>query len=292
MNKHFKKIACVAALSLMPMVAFADDGVGGDSGNGSGLFLGFEKSLDLQEPNLNFYGIFNNCKEFFMNKHFKKIARVAALSLMPMVAFADDGVGGDSGNGSGLFLGLDTGYTFGFEKFQLKNSTTITSITMLYGANIGVKAGYNFYFTQMFGVRGYLDYTFVFNPISASSVTVFSSAHVITLNADLLVNLIQTDSVAFGAFVGIGLGYGMASVTETNNVGTTEDLMKTSGFILPVNVGLSLTANNHHRFELGFKIPTLDMGVTETSSGKIPTNLYETNSVRLFTTSVGYSYIF
>ncbi len=234
-----------------------------------------------------------------MNKHFKKIACVAALSLMPMMAFADGEVGGDSGNGSGLFMGLDTGYTFGFEKFQQKNSTTITSTTILSGANIGVKAGYNFFFTKMLGVRGYLDYTFVFNPMSASSVannvsdtrSIFSSAHAITLNADLLVNLIQTDSVSFGAFVGIGLGYGVFG--ETNNfTNNTTTKRKGNGFLLPINVGLSLTANKHHRFELGFKIPTLGMSVTETSSGKVPANLYETNSVRLFTTSVGYSYIF
>lgn len=235
-----------------------------------------------------------------MNKHFRKIACVAALSLMPMVAFADDGVGGDSGNGSGLFLGLDTGYTFGFEKFQQKNSTTITSTTILSGANIGVKAGYNFHFAQMLGVRGYLDYTFVFNPMSASSVTdnvndtrnIFSSAHVITLNADLLVNIMQTDSVAFGAFVGIGLGYGMASNVTTTNPGTTETNFKAGGFLLPINVGLSLTANNHHRFELGFKIPTLGMSATIYGGQNVPNNAFDINSIRLFTTSVGYSYIF
>ena len=152
----------------------------------------------------------------------------------------------------------------------------------------------------MLGVRGYLDYTFVFNPMSASSVTnsmsdtrnIFSSAYVITLNADLLVNLIQTDSVSFGAFVGIGLGYGVFGETGNFTNNTTTTRRKGNGFILPINAGLSLTANNHHRFELGFKIPTLGMSVTETSSGKIPANLYETNSVRLSTTSVGYSYIF
>ena len=235
-----------------------------------------------------------------MNKHFKKIACVAALSLMPMMAFADDGVGGDSGNGSGLFLGLDTGYTFGFEKFQQKNSTTITSTTILSGANIGVKAGYNFHFAQMLGVRGYLDYTFVFNPMSASSVTdnvndtrnIFSSAHVITLNADLLVNLIQTDSISFGAFVGIGLGYGMGSTTTTPDKGAATTSEKASGFILPINVGLSLTANNHHRFELGFKIPTLSMDITEVNGVKVPDNAFDALNVKLFTTSVGYSYIF
>ena len=234
-----------------------------------------------------------------MNKHFKKIACVAALSLMPMMAFADNGVGGDSGNGSGLFLGLDTGYTFGFKKEQLKNSKIITSGSEIGGANVGVKAGYNFFFTPMFGVRGYLDYTFVFGPsgeaseggaVKTSSSTL-ASAHLITLNADLLVNIMQTDSVAFGAFVGIGLGYGMASST-TSNPGTTTTAYKAGGFLLPINVGLSLTANNHHRFELGFKIPTLGITPTEEGGVKVDPKQYETNSIRYFTTSVGYSYIF
>ena len=124
---------------------------------------------------------------------------------MPMVAFADDGVGGDSGNGSGLFLGLDTGYTFGFKKEQLKNSKIITSGSNMAGANIGVKAGYNFFFTPMFGVRGYLDYTFMFNPGGEASEgggtntksSTMTSAHSITLNADLLVNIMQTDFCLF-----------------------------------------------------------------------------------------------
>ena len=235
-----------------------------------------------------------------MNKHFKKIACVAALSLMPMMAFADNGVGGDSGNGSGLFLGLDTGYSFQFNKTQVKNSKEIDTASGMAGANIGVKAGYNFFFTPMFGVRGYLDYTFVFGPRGEAnegggtntSSSALASAHLITLNADLLVNIMQTDSVAFGAFVGIGLGYGMASNVTTSNPGTTTTTMKASGFILPINVGLSLTANNHHRFELGFKIPTLGITPTEQGGVKVDPKQYETNSIRYFTTSVGYSYIF
>lgn len=235
-----------------------------------------------------------------MNKHFKKIACVAALSLMPMVAFADDGIGGDSGNGSGLFLGLDTGYTMQFNKQQVKGEKTIETSSALAGANVGVKAGYNFFFTSMFGVRGYLDYTFVFGPSGEASEgggtntssSTMRSAHLITLNADLLVNIMQTDSVAFGAFVGIGLGYGMGSTTTTPDKGAATTSEKASGFILPINVGLSLTANNHHRFELGFKIPTLGMSATIYGGQNVPNNAFDINSIRLFTTSVGYSYIF
>lgn len=237
-----------------------------------------------------------------MNKNFKKVACIAALSLMPMLAFANTGDKDLSENGGGLFLGLDTGYTFNFAKFQLKEANgngEITTLSSLFGANVGVKAGYNFYFTSMFGVRGYLDYTFIFAPsdttsttnTTSSSTSIFNSANLITLNADLLVNLMQTDSIKFGAFVGIGLGYGIGSGTSTTN-GTETQVFEASGFILPINLGLSLTANNHHRFELGFKVPTLGLSVKRANEKEIPSNAFETNSIRLFTTSVGYSYIF
>ena len=84
----------------------------------------------------------------------------------------------------------------------------------------------------------------------------------------------------------------MMSATSTDNAGKTTDQLKASGFILPINVGLSLTANNHHRFELGFKIPTLGITPTEEGGVKVDPKQYETNSIRYFTTSVGYSYIF
>lgn len=239
-----------------------------------------------------------------MNKNFKKVACIAALSLMPMLAFANTGDKDLSENGGGLFLGLDTGYTFNFAKFQLKQvngNGEITTLSSLFGANVGVKAGYNFYFTSMFGVRGYLDYTFIFAPsdtttTSANSVmtsrsTSINSANLITLNADLLVNLMQTDSIKFGAFVGIGLGYGIWSSTSTTR-GIETQVFEASGFILPINLGLSLTANNHHRFELGFKVPTLGLSVKRANEQEIPSNAFKTNSIRLFTTSVGYSYIF
>lgn len=234
-----------------------------------------------------------------MNKYFGKIACIAAMSLMPMVAFAE-GNAGESGNGSGLFLGLDTGYTFKFTKQQYKGSSEIDTGSSIAGANVGIKAGYNYYFTPMLGVRGYLDYTFIFNPTGIASeggttntsTSGFESAHNITLNADLLVNLIQTDSIAFGAFAGIGLGYGIAGATSTDTNNKTTQMTEASGFILPINLGLSLTANNHHRFELGFKIPTLGLTVTKYGGITIPANTYETNSLRFFTTSVGYSYIF
>lgn len=234
-----------------------------------------------------------------MNKCFRKIACIAAISLMPMVAFAD-GNASESGNGSGLFVGIDTGYTFAFDKIQLKNSNQIDTSSYLIGANIGVKAGYNYYFTPMLGVRGYLDYTFIFRPAGSASEggttntssSDFYSVNNITLNADLLVNLMQTDSITFGAFAGIGLGYGIAGATSTNTNGTTTQTLSASGFILPINLGLSLTANNHHRFEFGFKIPTLGLSVTKANGKKVPDNVFETNSLRFFTTSVGYSYIF
>ena len=61
------------------------------------------------------------------------------------------------------------------------------------------------------------------------------------------------------------------------------------GFILPINLGLSLTANNHHRFELGFKIPTLGVKYVAPAQQGNPT---ETTTTRNLITTIGYSYIF
>lgn len=227
-----------------------------------------------------------------MNKSFRKIACVAALSLMPMLAFAK-GDKDSSEGGNGLFLGIDTGYSFGFSAIQEKGSSMVITESGLAGANFGIKAGYNFYFTPMLGVRGYLGYTYGFaytdKEYRGQNTNFFSFANAVTLNADLLVNLMQTDSIKFGAFVGIGLGYGMSSATLT---ATSITKAQASGFILPINLGLSLTANNHHRFELGFKVQTLGLSYTEYSGYKITSDDFETNSLRFFTTSVGYSYVF
>ncbi|MWV61338.1 outer membrane beta-barrel protein [Helicobacter saguini] len=159
-----------------------------------------------------------------------------------------------------------------------------------------MKAGYNFYFFSFLGVRGYLDYQYGFSVSSQTeteqnqTTTTGSkfSLHHITFNVDLLANFLNTDSFSLGGFVGIGLGYGHASNT-TANVNTSTTTKLADGFILPVNVGLSIIASGHHRLDFGVRIPTIAMNAAITTNNNANNRQ---NSYRYLLTTIGYSYNF
>ncbi|WP_181882355.1 outer membrane beta-barrel protein [Helicobacter didelphidarum] len=162
--------------------------------------------------------------------------------------------------------------------------------------------GYSHYFGSLFGVRGYVDYNYGFNigntKTTENNVTTninnLSSLHNITFNVDALINFYNSDSISFGAFAGIGVGYGlMNSNINEQNVQTTTKVA--DGFILPVNLGLSLIAGGKHRIDLTMKIPCLGLKhVPEPGQGggggdPIPT---ETQITRMLIGTIGYSYTF
>ncbi len=230
----------------------------------------------------------------------KKVMCIGILALMPTFMLADE-----DNNGSGFFAGINTGYTARFQDIvtteQQNKSTTESSVSAPSYINIGVQLGYNYYFMELLGVRGYVDYNFGFmhnhtksteaqKPTTDSNA--LQTAHAISANIDLLVNIFKSDSVAFGAYVGFGLGYAAISNTNTKNKDNAVTTITTpmgNGFILPINFGLNLTANSHHRFELGFKIPTLSIKHTATTPGE---NNTTTTTTRNLITTIGYTYVF
>ena len=155
---------------------------------------------------------------------------------------------------------------------------------------------------EFIGLRGYIDYNYGFKHDRTQSTetqqqttneSTLGYANTFSANVDVLLNIFSSDSIAFGAYAGIGLGYSaMSSTTKSNenNATTNTTTQQGSGFILPINLGLSLTANGHHRFELGFKIPTL--GITYTPPTTQAGDANPTTTTRNFTTTIGYSYIF
>ncbi|WP_104746479.1 outer membrane beta-barrel protein [Helicobacter bilis] len=232
-----------------------------------------------------------------MYKRFGKVAITLALISTPSFMLADEG------DGNGFFAGINTGYTIGFSKAvtneQGNQGTTTDTTTAPSHINIGVQLGYNYMLTDFFGLRGYLDYNYGFmhnhqkmteqNTITDTSKPV--SSHAISVNVDVLLNILSSDTFAFGAYAGIGLGYTTMS-SRTIEVATTTIDLQGDGFILPINLGLSLTANNHHRFELGFKIPTLGVKYTPPANQNQGNNNNETTTTRNLITTIGYSYIF
>lgn len=235
-----------------------------------------------------------------MYKRFGKVAIILALISTPSFMLADEG------DGNGFFAGINTGYSVSFAKTTTtetgtQNTTTNDTTTAPSHLNIGVQLGYNYMLTDFFGLRGYLDYNYGFNHNHEKSTeqqnqttdnTTLASSHAISVNVDVLLNILSSDTFAFGAYAGIGLGYATMNSTSKATEGgviTNTTTPVGDGFILPINLGLSLTANNHHRFELGFKIPTLSVKYVAPAQQGNPT---ETTTTRNLITTIGYSYIF
>ena len=235
-----------------------------------------------------------------MYKRFGKVAITLALISTPSFMLADEG------DGNGFFAGINTGYSVSFAKTTnteqgQQNTTTTDTTTAPSYLNIGVQLGYNYMLTDFFGLRGYLDYNYGFNHKHEKATeqqnqttdnTTLASSHAISVNIDALLNILSSDTFAFGAYAGIGLGYATMNSTSKATEGgviTNTTTPQGDGFILPINLGLSLTANNHHRFELGFKIPTLSVKYVAPTQQGNPT---ETTTTRNLITTIGYSYIF
>lgn len=235
-----------------------------------------------------------------MCKKFGKIALIAAMACTSSFMVADEG--NSSGNGSGFFVGINTGYTVSFDKTitteTVGQSTIENSTTAPDYINVGVQLGYNYMFTGFFGLRGYVDYNYGFrhshlktteqNKTTDSSDLI--SSHTISGNVDVLLNFLNSDTFSFGVYAGVGFGYmTMSSTSKTSENGAITNTItpEGNGFILPINVGLMLTANGHHRFELGFKIPTLCVKY-------IPANNQQNteHTAHNLITTIGYTYIF
>lgn len=219
----------------------------------------------------------------------KKFLFLGAISLVmfSQYASADE-------NGSGFFIGFDTGYSVTFmERAQTQQTTKSVVAPSL--INIGVKAGYSYYFLSFLGVRGYLDYQYGFSVSSTTQTgqqtqtdTTRNSLHQVAFNIDALINFVNTESFALGVYAGIGLGYANASSTNVEQ-NQTINTKRSDGFILPINVGLGITAGEHHRLDFGVKIPTLS------TKAPLPAGQTQSNTTTTYKdliVTIGYAFQF
>lgn len=241
----------------------------------------------------------------------KRFGSIALLILLQGYGFADEG------GGNGFFVGFNTGYTVGFQKAmeqsgrgqQKTNSPTITeSVTAPKYINLGLQVGYNYIIMDFLGLRGYLDYNYGFSHVHSKETqhesmtqtikddTTLSTSHAFSLNVDVLFNLLNSESFAFGLYAGVGLGYATMSrqvkATQESNSGIITTVTPLGdGFILPINLGIHLTANGHHRIDLGFKIPTLALEYVPPLN-QSQQEQQTTTTTRNLVATLGYSYIF
>ena len=236
---------------------------------------------------------------FGLRSYMKRVFLSMSLAALPLCALADGEVS------SGVFFGIDTGYTINFnttiENNNLQNQSTTHNIQVPRYLNVGVKLGYNFYFSGFFGLRGYVDYIYGMNLANVrqtdGGVTVTqhngTHLHYVNLNVDALINFFSSDSVTFGSFVGIGFGYGamiQTGVQSNGNISTTRNIG--DGFIMPINLGLSLIAGGKHRIDLTMKIPTFGIRQNPINNQGGGGNNNQQITDRHLIGMIGYSYTF
>ncbi|MGL2725539.1 outer membrane beta-barrel protein [Helicobacter pylori] len=178
-------------------------------------------------------------------------------------------------NKSGFFIGVilgDIGVSaHSYEKFELLSS--IQASPLLYG----LRSGYQKYFANgISALRFYGEYLGgAMKGFKSDSLASYQTA---SLNIDLLMDkpIDKEKRFALGIFGGVGVGWnGMYQ-----NLKEVKGYSQPNAFGLVLNLGVSMTLNLKHRFELALKMPPLK----ETSQ----TFLYYFKSTNIYYISYNY----
>ncbi|MFP6284532.1 outer membrane beta-barrel protein [Helicobacter pylori] len=176
---------------------------------------------------------------------------------------------------SGFFIGVILGdigvSTHSYEKFELLSN--IQASPLLYG----LRSGYQKYFANgISALRFYGEYLGgAMKGFKSDSLASYQTA---SLNIDLLMDkpIDKEKRFALGIFGGVGVGWnGMYQ-----NLKEIKGYSQPNAFGLVLNLGVSMTLNLKHRFELALKMPPLK----ETSQ----TFLYYFKSTNIYYISYNY----
>jgi len=216
-------------------------------------------------------------------KTFSKILAVWAIVLLPTLSFCVEA----KSSKNGAFVGVDFGWMADFLTNN-DGTTTAKTDTFPYGL-IGLKLGYNYYFSNRLGVRGYVDYGYGFHTTNESGATNNTNIHQLAINADVLVNIFSYKNVIFGAYAGLGFGYSGKN-TEAKSAGTTTITDGPSGVYIPINLGISANIEQNHRVDIGVKIQTFQTSINNTTNAESSTT--GTDKLRTLNFGIGYQYLF
>lgn len=182
-----------------------------------------------------------------------------------------------------------TGVFFGFDQGIMLGSYTDVNNAKEGGVNSlsnGVKLGYNMYFSKPLGVRIYGQFQTTYKPFTHAAPASLKEVLPMdaTFNLDFLYDPYSTKVTTLGFILGIGIGYSF----EKNN--TPNDYY--AGIIMPINVGISMLMNGHHKLEILSKIPTFNAPYWHSSNGNINFAQAANNNFSYTILSIGYSYNF
>ncbi|MCI7485430.1 MAG: outer membrane protein [Helicobacter sp.] len=170
---------------------------------------------------------------------------------------------------SGLFVGIDLGASILTQDYRGEVSSQNTITTMKYSylmSQVGFRLGYQHYFNPANGLRLYGSYAFArTGMVNVEENTRNSEANRITdqyfyatkrleANLDYLLDLVKTENSSAGVYLGVF--YGAPTITlNRKNAKPHQFSGDLKQRIVGINLGLQMTLANHHRIEVGAKIP-------------------------------------
>lgn len=171
----------------------------------------------------------------------KKIltSAIVASALMMSASFAEE---------SGAFAGLNVGY-------GAAKPTGLNTGGNYTGFRYGLIAGYKEILNSNIGMRYYATLDFGTDYSKGDGNPDISTIN-FYLNGDALFNFAQDNSMEYGAFLGLALGY--INHTISDNVGES----KPDGFDLGINLGLRAQSYSNHSLELYSRFGLLNQEAT------------------------------
>ena len=215
---------------------------------------------------------------------------------------------------SGIFLGVGVGASVITRNADITTSGSSQSgdMSLGLGVNWEAKLGWRQYFTAKQGFRIYASYdqTWGFpGQLHTLGLKGLKREYVfidrILLNADYLLDLLAEGNRRVSVYAGVFAGYAESDqvykqVGETNQKNQANNLCSNggknynTGYVAGFNAGISITLIRRHTFEIGAKVPMLDITSQEYYETKPvggTLNLAET-SWRVPTFSFGYIFVF
>ena len=212
---------------------------------------------------------------------------------------------------NGLFVGIDLGASLLTQAFRGESSSqyhnSITTMEYSYlMPQIGFRLGYQHYFTPANGLRLYGSYAVArTGMVHVEESTRNSGANQITdqdqyfyatkrleVNLDYLLDLVKAENSSAGVYLGVF--YGAPTITlNRKNAQPHQFSGDLKQRIVGINLGLQMTLADHHRIEVGAKIPLNKQKVERINVSDGP--VFRVNRKTLYAyqlASVGLSYAF
>ena len=189
---------------------------------------------------------------------------------------------------NGLFVGVNAGVPITTPSYTGFTGLKDNFPTSGFGWAVGLDVGYKQALSENYGLKYYISYNYNQSKGSKDNSTPIGNVdadinqHLITANVDYYFNF----TPAFGAYIGIGIGYQQYDPTW-KVIGQNISQGAKGGLAVPLNVGLTYNFNDASQILLGAKIPLVAYDYKSTNP-----MAQGTATLRTYIVQIGYNYTF